>query len=474
MYQTHTLIFYYPLTPKQYLDTVLSTYPFDIDPSLVYTLLTKTPYPHPALLTFIDYIRSCEKYLICEDSKEPKLNQLFVTMCKLSQRNEAVLHTHQFHFDCLLHTTPCPLAHPYTYLPYDKIAMIDQILINHRTQITLPKQHTSFIHYDDSFPFHDLSIDPKHYFALSVQAAQVQGLILIPKALAAYATALSSLYSLNVNPTHHNFLLLYGIQMPYTQNIITYDRNYKQYIGCSIKQQESDYSLNECLHMIQSLISLIKVQQQDYVLSATMLEITVSRKTYGTLIYAPSNHTQSIFSDLLLNYLQSQEYPCQAVFENYGILHLLDDAVSATGAQIGSYIQTASLSKESILEKLTAAVLINEQEKNTHMILPLTTYEKSCRFHKVHVLCILVNTAQQTITRIESLDELEQYKPHHYLLTDHEMNKQFDILWNNLCKAFVLNSVLILKIPFSDKKTIHSSKLKKQIEQIIAMISDQY
>lgn len=109
----HTLIFYEPLTPKQYLDTVLNTYPYDIAPSLVYTLLTKTPYPHPSLLIFIDYIRKCEKYLIGQEVQEQKLNQLYVTMCKLSQRNEAVLHTHQFHFDCLFHTSLCARASLY-------------------------------------------------------------------------------------------------------------------------------------------------------------------------------------------------------------------------------------------------------------------------------------------------------------------------------------------------------------------------
>ena len=77
----HTLIFYEPLTPKQYLDTVLNTYPYDIAPSLVYTLLTKTPYPHPSLLIFIDYIRKCEK-------KQPK----FPKICHPPEWN-AQLHT---------------------------------------------------------------------------------------------------------------------------------------------------------------------------------------------------------------------------------------------------------------------------------------------------------------------------------------------------------------------------------------------
>lgn len=468
----HTLIFYEPLTPKQYLDTVLNTYPYDIAPSLVYTLLTKTPYPHPSLLIFIDYIRKCEKYLIGQEVQEQKLNQLYVTMCKLSQRNEAVLHTHQFHFDCLFHTSPCALAHPYTYLPCDKIAIIDEILIHRRTGINLPKQKSARIQYDCGFPFHSLSIDPQNYMALSIQATSLHGLILIPKALAAYATAISSLYSLNAKLSHHDFLLLYGIQMPTDQNIITYDRNYNQYIGCSIKQNENDFSVNECLHMIQSLISLIKLQQRDYVLSGAMFDIALNNQSYGTLIYAQSSHQLSIFTDALLKHLQNCNIPYDPVFENYGVLHLLDDAVSTTGVQIGSYIHTGSLSKESILEKLTAAVLINEQAKNTHMILPFTTYEKSIQFHKVNILCILdPEVKQYQIFAVTSLDELEQYKPNHNLFTNSEIRQQFDLLWNHLCETMVLNSVMILKVPFADK-VIHTRQLKKLLNQMLDLMSE--
>lgn len=472
MDQRNTLLFYEPITPKQYLDTVLSAYPYDIDPSLVYTLLTKTPYPHPSLLTFIDFIRCSEKYLIAKDEQEPKLSQLYTTMCALSQRNAAVLHTHQFHFDCILHTAHCPFAHPYTYLPYDKIAMIDHILINRRTQITLPKQKSMPIHYDECFPFHSLSIDPKHYLALSIQASQLQGLILLPKKLACYITAISSLYSINPKPTQHDFLLLYGIQMPNTQNVITYDRNYHQLIGCSMKEHENSYSLNECLEMLEALISIIKLKQQDLALSAAMLKLTLNETEYGMLICSDSNQQQSSFSDACLSFFQHHAYPQKAIFENYGILHLLDDAIYATGVQIGSYIHTSSLSKESILEKLTAAVLINEHNKNTHMIMPLTTYEKSCSFHKVHILCILEQSSNTNISIIHSLKDLEQYKWKHKFI-NHNLNEQFDALWKNICKTLFLNNTLILKISLSKKKAASAHQLKKLLEQIVQLISEQ-
>lgn len=473
MYQRHTLLFYEPITPKQYLDTVLDAYPYDIDPSLVYTLLTKIPYPHPSLLTFIDFIRSAEKYLIAQGKQEPRLQQLHAAMCTLSQRNAAVLHTHQFHFDCILTVTHCPLAHPYTYLPYDKIPMIDQILINRRTQITLSKQKSAPISYDDCFPFHSLSIDSSHYLALSIQSAQLQGLILLPKSLACYITAISSLYSLNPKPAHHNFLLLYGIQMPNSQNVITYDRNYKQLIGCSIKQTEDTYSLDECLNMIAAMISIIKLKQQDYVTASAMLELALQDQRHGILMCADSDQIQSTFTDACISYFHKHGLPYQAVFENYSILHLLDEAVYASGMQIGSYIHTASLSKESILEKLIAAVLINEQTKNTHLLMPLTTYEHSCSFHKVHVLCMLEQGAKQQLTLIQSLAELEQYQLKHELFIGRKLNEQRYQLWKSICKVLFLNNTLIVKITLSKRRTA-SVQMKKIIQQLIALIERQY
>lgn len=467
-----SLLFHEPLTPKQYLDRVLELYPYDIDPTLVYTLLSQQPYPHPSLLTFIDFIRQSEKYLICKKQmQEPRLHPLYMTMCTLSQRNASVLHTHQFHFDCLLHTVSYPLAHPYTYLPYHKVDLIDQIVINRRTQITLPKQEEAPILYDTKFPFHTLSIDPHQYLALSIEAAHIQGLILIPQALAYYATAISSLYSLNPKPAHHDFLLLYGIRMPKAQNIITRDENYNQYIGCSNKNTADSYSLAECLHMIQALITVIKLHKQDLAVAASMLEISINKQACGIVICAADTKQQCAFCDDCLRYCLKQGCPHETVFENYGILHLLDDSISATGVQIGTSINTDALSKQRILSNLSASILVNEQESKTHMLLPLTTYEKSCQFHNVHVLCLLDDRDEEELTICSSLSELEQYHHQYLLTTDPTINRQSKALWKTISKTIFLNNILIIKVPFPIKKATQGNKHNDLIKQLIKIIS---
>ncbi len=467
-----SLLFHEPLTPKQYLDRVLALYPYDIDPALVYTLLSQQPYPHPSLLTFIDFIRQSEKYLICQKQmQEPKLHSLYMTMCTLSQRNASVLHTHQFHFDCLLHTVRHPLAHPYTYLPYHKIDLIDQIVINRRTQITLPKQKEAPITYDPNFPFHTLSMDPGQYLALSVEAAHIQGLILIPRVLAYYATALSSLYSLNPKPAHHDFLLLYGIQMPKAQNIITHDENYHQYVGCSIKKTSDACSLSECLHMIQTLITVIKLHKQDLTIASSMLEISINKQACGMIICAATEEQQCAFCDDCLQYCSKQGYPHETVFENYGILHLLDDSVSATGVQIGTYVNTEALSKKRILSNLSASVLVNEQEYKTHMILPLTTYEKSCQFHHVHMLCLLDDKEDKEITVCSSLAELEQYNHQYLPITDPTVKQQSKALWKAISKTIFLNNIPIIKISYPLKKLTRDKKRSELIKQFMKTVS---
>ncbi len=448
MNQGGTLLFYEPLTPKHYLDQILAQYPYDIDPALVYTLLTKYPAPHPALLTFIDFIRRSRKILITKKAfTNHALNRLYVKMAALAQPPHTLLHIHSFRFDCLIHYTHCPINHAYPYLAYDKIALIDEVHIAQNTHIRLHPVDTPPITYASSMPLLDLSLDPNQYFSLSISINEVHGLILIPRCAAALISALGTLYPFTAEKVRHDFLLFYDLKMPQQENIIAYDANSKQYIGCSCHVGSNQSSLTECLYMIRTLYGAITRDKHDLTLTSTMLNMEIPNQAISLLMCSDEERQKSALIEALLQTGQKHRCTITRVFENYGTIHLLDDSLYATGAQIGGAIPITSLTPNLFYDNTGEDIYLSESERITYRITSLKPLTPNHLFQPIHIIAILCN-----VESFRLFNHPEEVLPHLsrcYCTLDSSLHKD-DAVGNALINTALLNDIPLIALPIND------------------------
>lgn len=460
-----TILFYEPLTPRTYLEQALMYYPYDISRSLVFTLLSKDPYPHPALLEFIDFLRHTHKYLLCASTlQEPPLDGLYQKLCMLAQRNHVLLHAYQFHLDALFHITSYPIYHPYAYLSLEKVSMVDKIQLCQPGNLTLDKEMDVLpITWKQHFPFPSLSIDPDAFIALSIQIAHVNGLLFLPKDASSLLIALASLYQVVPPSSHPKFLLFYGRKQPQPEHILSYDSTNDVYLGCFSKTS-AEYSLSECTKMIQSLYSMITLKKADLTIQATMLSIKVSQKEIGIVLCGEANSGKSEFSQTLLSLCKKQGIPIHKIFASYGTLHCLDEALSMTGAQIGAIMDTASLSKKAILELRSSCIQMSEAKQHTTLLSPFTTYENTCEFHPVHLFLYFDHERQKDPLTLFTLEEAMKRLPKTTALYDPSLCAATLPLWEKIINTIYLNELPLYHM----KITKHNKKLlcKKLLEQL--------
>lgn len=390
MHNTHELIINNDITSEQYLQQMLELYPYDIEEALVFSLLQEQPIAHPSLLKFIDFMRNVQKYRILnKETPSPSLERLFETICKVSQRNKMVLHTHQFQFDATLYTRPYRFHNPYAYLAFHDVLLIHQIQIQLPLSITMcSKTLSHHIKKVETFLFHDISFQPDHFYALSIQIADRHGIVFLPRHHIGLICACASLYQISTPPQHPDFLLLYGLNDTKESSEYYYDTTNQLYLGL-VRGNETYDHFDLLKNMITTLDNEICRKKHDYPLHAAMLCITYLNKEIGVVLCGKQQSGKSEIIDALWKLCEQQNIACTKVFDDQGTLHYLDDDIYATGTQIGAYLHVNALPRSSIFENISASVLLKEQETVTYLLTPFTNHEETCRFHKVNVFLYL-------------------------------------------------------------------------------------
>lgn len=474
MYDVSALLFHEPLSPKSYLDQILLVYPYDIEPALVYTLLTQAPYPHPALLTFIDFVRHTRKYLLCTQTmQEPHLNQLYVTMCTLSQKNTAVLHTHQFHMDALFHCSSYPHHQPYSSLSLENIPLIDQVHISQNASIDLPKSTTQTkLHWITQFPYANISIDPLQYLAISIQITDYQGILYLPLYAISCICAISTLYQIKKPSEHNDFYMIYGVQTPENQNVLYYDETNQLYLGLSTKSSPIP-SLSECIKMIQALYCAICLKKQDLNIPSSMITIQKGQVSIGLLLCGEANSGKSELLDAFMNECKKEGWSITKIFENYGTLHILDERLVATGSQIGAMIHGDALPRTTIYNALSSSVLVKEEHTTTFFLTPFTTYEETCRFHSIDMIVFMDKQTKATV--LEQVVSLEAALQQMHTLLNTSLIKDVDtalFLWKQCLTTAFLNEIPIYHLSSQHKYKQNKTRYTRNAKKLLKLIKE--
>lgn len=431
-------------TAKHYLQALLRVYPFDIEEQMVLSLLKPEPYPYPALLMFIDYARHIRKYYIYyKQTDKLPLDALYTTMCKLSQRNQTVLYTHQFQLDASLHAKSYAFNNPYAHLPLNDIMFIDGIQLHIPACIDMDEYHPQSITKAEQFIYRNLSINADDFFALSIQIGDCHGLVFLPKKYISILCACATLYQICPPTLHHDFFLLYGISSQANISQIYEDTCNELIIGLHSGNENGNH-FQYIKDMISTLYSCYCLKKHDFPLHGSMLQLHFPQKTIGVLLIGAPDTGKSALCTSLLQICDKKNIPYSKVFDDQGVLHNLDNDIYASGSEIGAFLHIDDLPQVTIYKQMSASVLLQEQQETTHVILPFTSIEEIRKFHKVDIIFYLDNTIKQinnsTLTNLqETFDML--------LLGKHRAPSKRSItcpFWGSFAHAFDYNASCVL------------------------------
>lgn len=403
----HEILLEEACTAEKFLSYLYHQYPYDIEEKMVFSLLEKDPYPHPALLNFIDYYAAFPKYRIGDEHHE-QLDPLCAAMSRLYQSNKSALHLHAFQFDADVHIRSYKITSPYAHLCLNKIPFLSGIHLHTLPILSMDQPYIpTEIVKSDSFLYKNISIDADDFIAVSIRISDMHGIVYVPKTQMGIAIAICMIYE-NVPPaTDADFILLYGLAAQEETYAYYFDSTNGIYIGLIAGQQYHHFQY--VMQMITVLYNAICIEKKDLPIQACMLNIHRDDGDKGIVIIADEQSGKSELCDALRMCCDQMHISCDCIFENCGILHFLDNDISATGIQIGACVSIFGLPKERILQMLPFCALLKHRDEVTHILFPFTSWKETCRFHKVHACFYLSrHKMEKSYRMIHQLSEAQQ------------------------------------------------------------------
>lgn len=459
----HEILLEEACTPKQFLALLYQLYPYDIEQQMVYTLLDKDTYPHPALLKFIAYFAQFPKYRVSTNVQENSIDILCANMSRLFQNNKNTLHTYVFHFDATLQIMPYKMKSPYAHLRLANIPFISIIQLHMIPILSMNHDYIEHpINKSNTFIFKDISIDANAFYALSIKVSDKHGIVYVPRDQIGIAIAISSIYEVVPPATEIDFLLLYGLHSHEETLTYYFDETNQLYIG--LIAGNPFYHFVYVMQMITTLYNAICIDKSDLPIHACMLQIGSGETQRGILLAGNDCTGKSEVCDCLRTYCETHQIPCTCVFENCGTLHFLDNEISATGIQIGACVSIHGLSKESIFQKLPVCAFLKSDQTITHILFPFTSFKETTKFHKVHSMVYLnrkdIKKGYRVIKQLEEakhifMQEIHSLKssdltPHEKL--DNSISKQHKNLIDHYFNIMMINDLNLGEIYIRNKR----------------------
>lgn len=397
------------ISNKQYLSILINEYPYDIDETIVYSLLNKNTYPHPSLLEFIRYFANISKFHIItrESESTHSLTQLWERMSTLHQMNDHILHTHRFSFVAHLKVKKYNINNPYAHLPLQKVLFLDQITLHHNPVLKTRQQiFQDTISKSTHFIYRDLSMNAQDFLAVAIRISNQYGIIYIPKRCISMILAITQLYDVVKPPTHINFICIYGVSSNKHLNTFYYDETNDLTIGLVCGDSSIEY-FDYVKKMIACLYNNICIKKHDLPIQASMVEIKHHQQTFGVVFIGNAHCAKSEMANVMCE-LSNHDFSVLCIFDDFGTLHYLDNDIWATGSEIGSFVQINTVDKKHILSYLHDSILMNVHHENAHVILPASTHDDSFAFHHVDAVFYLNNYEDKS--GFIFIDQLKQAK----------------------------------------------------------------
>lgn len=425
------LQFWGVMNAKLYLTEMLNAYPYDIEERMVYSLLEPNPYPHPMLITFTRYFQTIFKlHIVTEDQQDDSsLQRLYKQMCSLAQYDPSLVFLHQYAFDVTYVLQTYELTHPYAHLPLANIAFLTNVQVHTIPVITMPlREEVLIIKRSSSFIYKSISMNPSSFIGICIRIEDKYGIIFISIECLAFAACIGALYTITLPASSYDFMLIYALRDATNQCSYYYDETNELYIGlvCGDERIHHFVYLKE---MIFTLYNSICIEKQDLPMHASMLEMQTT-KNFGIVFAGDTDSGKSEMMDAMIRLFHVQSIPYQALYDDCGIFHYLDNAIVSTGSEIAACKKITHSSIVNVFHQLHQSIFLKEASDICWQITPLTTHMATLAFHNVHCLCYLNPYSKkkgiQRLTKLEDIFDcfFNEQKDHAFLCGSLSCNHQ--------------------------------------------------
>lgn len=401
------IVFEGALSAKQYLSKLLSEYPYDIEESLVFSLLSKLPYPYVALLRFITYFKDCTKlmlYTMPYKHHSVCLQTLLQKMSTLSQTSSVLQFTYHFDFQASVYLSKEMFTQPYAHLPLEKVMFIDHISL-HDTPI-LPSITYDYVPItkSSSFIYQNISFDASHYLAVSIEIMDKHGIIFLSKQCLSLSIPLCAMYHVTSPSLHQDFMLIFGLYDTTMGMEYYFDETNQMYIGL-VKGTTNLHHFKHLKNMITTLYNALCVHQNDLPLLSSMIQIQTQTKSFSLLFIGKNTADKACLLQNIMQQCTLRNTTYHLVCNDIGTLHNLDNELRFTQIELARF-DTIAIKNCTDTLFLPNSIYIKE-EAQAYQIQPCITFEESKQFHFIsHVF--YVDDKQHHTTPIV-LDKIDKF-----------------------------------------------------------------
>lgn len=392
-------------TAHDYLRLLLTAYPYALEERQVYTFIDAQPPTNPSLSAFLAYSARIVKLRILTQPAPiaASLLTLFTHMNLYLQNEEDVRQTHPFGFDATMTIQHNPLSFPYAHLPLHQIPFLKDIELHQVPLLPLPPHVNLPITKSKSFLYRGISMDPKDFYALCIHVADACGVIFLAKDCLYLASAIAAMYPLG-SPATPDFLLIFGLAAPKQTKSYYYDETNQLLIGL-VSGDDTMHHIQDVKDMIQTLYNAICLKKHDLPIHASMLSLSHER-AHGLVFAGESGCGKSALLYALLQSCASLHVEAQAVYDDHGTWHYLDEEIVSTGGEIGALKNVSHASVTELFQDYHQSLFLQEEKGSLYQILPIANAFWVKQFHKVSSVWYLDTISDESgFVRIDSLEE---------------------------------------------------------------------
>lgn len=391
----------------QYLRRLIDAYPYDIEETRIFALLTTQPQPSPYLLEFLTYAATLSKFRLCSSKAplNPSLDTLFQNMSTLKQKDDSLLHMQPFGFDATLQLSTCEVSHPYAHLPLGQIPFISRVQLHHVPLFHQPDAADFHIQRSATFIYRDISMDANAFFAMSIAIADKKGIVYLSRECVQLGVCLSALYPLVTPALQQDFILIFALSSGKNQASYYYDETNQITIGL-VSGTHTMHHIRYLKDMLQTLYNSICMEKHDLPIHASMLQITACSVKKGLVFAGETGTGKSELLDACLRFCGQKEINAVPVYDDHGTWHYLDEEIVSTGGEIGALKNITHSRITSVFSTFSGSMFLMQDNLELYQILPLAAHAQTLQFHKVtHVFYLDNISDEHGYRRLETLDE---------------------------------------------------------------------
>lgn len=178
-------------------------------------------------------------------------------------------------------------------------------------------------------------------------------------------------------------MLFFGIDDKNLNAKYYYDKDNEIYSGYIYKSSKNDY-FGYMKKMLLTLYNLYYIEKKALPLHGAMVSIRLMNDTVKNIIIigdsgAGKSETLEAFRLIGQTMIKSMKI----IFDDMGILEVLDGKIIASGTEIGAFVRIDDLESGYAFEYLNDAMLVNPERVNARLIMKVTDYQTIVRNHKV-------------------------------------------------------------------------------------------